>query len=242
MIIIPAIDIKGGKCVSLIQGKAAKQTIYSDSPSDIAKEFNEKGAKLIHVVDLDGAFEGEQINLRVIEEIANNVDCPIEIGGGIRNMSHIDNLINVGVSRCIIGTAAIKDPDFLKEAVIKYGDRILVSIDANNGMVAIKGWVEESSTKALDLALQVKQQDIKEIVYTDISRDGMLTGPNLNELKYIAENSGLRVIASGGVSNIDDVRNLLNMEPLGIIGIIIGKALYEKTIDLSEALELVGGK
>lgn len=234
MIIFPAIDILKGKCVRLIQGDYNQEKVYGDSPVAMAKKWEEKGAEYIHIVDLDGAKSGDSINKSVIKEIAENVNIPIQVGGGIRSLDIISFYLNSGVSRVIIGTAAIQDPEFLKEAVNKYGDKIAVSLDARNGFVATDGWTDTSEVKAIDLVKQLEQIGVKTIVYTDIAKDGMLQGPNLEEQRAINDATSMNVIASGGVTTKEDVDNL---QTLDLYGTIIGKALYDGKLDFESVVE-----
>lgn len=234
MIIFPAIDILKGKCVRLIQGDYNQEKVYSDSPVDMAKEWEQKGASFIHIVDLDGAKSGDSINKSIITDIAKTIDTPIQVGGGIRSLDIISFYLDNGVSRVIIGTAAIQDPDFLKAAVEKFGDKIAVSLDARNGFVATDGWTDTSSVKALDLVQQLENIGVKTIVYTDIAKDGMLQGPNLEEQKTINDATTMDVIASGGVTTKEDVENL---QALDMYGTIIGKALYDGKLDFESVVE-----
>lgn len=233
MILFPAIDIRGGKCVRLIQGDYAQEIIYNDSPTDMAQEWQRQGAEYIHVVDLDGAKTGDSANKQAIEAIAAAVDVPVQVGGGIRSMEIVDSHIENGVARVIIGTAAIQDPDFLKQAVEKYGDRIAVSIDARNGFVATDGWTETSDVKAVDLLQHLSALGVKTVVYTDIMKDGMLQGPNFEELQVMNEASSIDIIASGGVSAEEDIQKLTAQN---MYGAIIGKALYEGKLSLEKLL------
>lgn len=233
MIIFPAIDIRGGKCVRLTQGDYAQEKIYSEQPVEVAKEWERKGAAFIHLVDLDGAKSGNSVNDGLIKEIANTVAVPIQVGGGIRSIQTIDNYFQAGVGRVIIGTAAIRNPELLREAVERFGDKIAVSIDARNGFVATDGWTEESSVKALDLVKELETIGVKTIVYTDISKDGMLQGPNFGELQTVNEATTMDVIASGGVTTEKDVQQLQEMN---MYGVIIGKALYDGNLDLKTLL------
>lgn len=233
MIIFPAIDIRGGKCVRLTQGDYAQEKIYSEQPVEVAKEWERKGAAFIHLVDLDGAKSGNSVNDGLIKEIANTVAVPIQVGGGIRSIQTIDNYFQAGVGRVIIGTAAIRNPDLLREAVERFGDKIAVSIDARNGFVATDGWTEESSVKALDLVKELETIGVKTIVYTDILKDGMLQGPNFGELQTVNEATTMDVIASGGVTTEKDVQQLQEMN---MYGVIIGKALYDGNLDLKTLL------
>ncbi|MCG7344552.1 1-(5-phosphoribosyl)-5-[(5-phosphoribosylamino)methylideneamino]imidazole-4-carboxamide isomerase [Sporosarcina sp. ACRSL] len=234
MILFPAIDIRGGKCVRLIQGDYDQETVYNDSPSDVAVEWERQGAEYIHVVDLDGAKTGDSLNKEAIAEIAKAVNVPVQVGGGIRSMETIDSHIANGVSRVIIGTAAVQDPDFLKDAVAKYGEKIAVSIDARNGFVATDGWTETSDVKAVKLLRKLEEIGVQTVVYTDIQKDGMMQGPNFDELYVMNRAADMDIIASGGVSTEEDVRKLREM---GLYGAIIGKALYEGTLTLETVLE-----
>lgn len=234
MILFPAIDIRGGKCVRLIQGDYDQEVIYNDSPTDMAKEWERQGAEFIHVVDLDGAKTGDSLNRNAIEQIAKAVQVPVQVGGGIRSMDIVDSHIAAGVSRVIIGTAAIQDKQFLKEAVAKYGSKIAVSIDARNGYVATDGWTETSEVKAVDLLQELVEVGVETVIYTDIAKDGMLQGPNLQELELMNNASTIDIIASGGVSTEEDIRQL---RELNMYGAIIGKALYEGKLSLEKILE-----
>lgn len=235
MILFPAIDIRGGKCVRLIQGDYKQEVIYHDSPSKMAKEWEMQGAAYIHVVDLDGARSGDSLNRKAIEEIAGLVEIPVQVGGGVRDMKTVEAHIKNGVSRVIIGTAAIENPQFVEDAVTKYGAKIAVSIDARNGFIATNGWTETSDVKAVDLLSRLAAIGIETVVYTDILKDGMLQGPNFEELLRMNDSSGIDIIASGGVSTESDVE-LLNQ--MGLYGAIIGKALYEGKVSLGQLLEV----
>jgi len=235
MILFPAIDIRGGNCVRLIQGDYNQEKVYSDSPVTQAQEWEKKGAAYIHIVDLDGAKTGVSQNAGVIKEIAANVHVPIQVGGGVRSMEAVKSLIDSGVSRVIIGTAAISNPEFLKEAVAAYGDKIAVSLDAKNGFIATDGWTDTSGVKALDLVKDLEAIGVKTIVYTDIAKDGMLQGPNFEELDAMNNASSIDVIASGGVSTANDVKKLAANN---MYGAIVGKALYDGTVQLEDLLEV----
>lgn len=239
MNIIPAIDIKNGKCVRLSQGKADQETIYSNDPISMAGHWDEQGARIIHVVDLDGAFGGQPVNIEMIKKIIHGSSVDIEVGGGIRNLDTIEAYVNAGAYRVILGTIAQQNPKFVEEACKKFPGKILVGIDARNGYVAVKGWVEVSSQKATDLARSLESQGVAGFIFTDISRDGMLQGPNLESIREFASSTQAPVIASGGVSRLDDITNLLALKHLGITGVIVGKALYDKTIDYHEAVKRV---
>ena len=233
MEIIPAIDLIDGKCVRLIQGDYAQKTIYNDNAVEVAKGFIASGAKLVHVVDLDGAKAGHIVNIDVIKKLCEN-NIPIEIGGGIRSFNDIDLLLSIGVKRVILGSIAVKDQNFLKEAIAKYGkDKIVLGLDCKNGYVSVHGWLEDSKMKDLDMLNIFKDFGGLNVIYTDISKDGMMSGTNIIELKKLIP-SKLNIIASGGVSSIDDVIACKN---IGCAGAIIGKAYYIGKIDISEAIK-----
>lgn len=234
MILFPAIDIRNGKCVRLVQGDYDQEIIYGDSPTEMALLWEKQGAEFIHIVDLDGAKTGDSPNQRAIGAIAEAVSVPIQVGGGIRSIDMIEKHIASGVDRVIIGTAAITNRPFLEEAVKKYGDKIAVSIDARNGFVATDGWTETTDTKALDLLAELEKIGVKTVVYTDIFKDGMMQGPNFEELQTVHEASPIDVIASGGVTTEEDIKQLENMN---LYGAIIGKALYEGSISLEKLRE-----
>lgn len=234
MIIFPAIDILDGQCVRLIQGDYNQEKVYSNSPVQMAKQWEEKGAAYIHIVDLDGAKTGDSINKEIITEIAQTVHIPVQVGGGIRSLDIISYYVENGVDRVIIGTAAINDPSFLKTAVEKYGKQIAVSLDARNGYVATDGWTDTSNVTALDLVKKLETIGVQTIVYTDIAKDGMLQGPNLEEQQIINEATSIDLIASGGVTTKEDVKNL---EALNVYGTIIGKALYDGKLAFETLVE-----
>ena len=236
MIIIPAIDLKEGKCVRLLQGRMEDATVYSDNPEDTAKRWVAEGAELLHIVDLDGAFTGGMKNLSAIEAIRKAIRIPIEVGGGIRDIERIDQLLSLGVNRIILGTVAVEKPELVKEACKKYPDKILVGIDAKNGFVATKGWVEVTQIKAKELALMMQGYGAAGIIYTDISRDGMLTGPNIETTREMVESLKIPVIASGGISSIDDIKRLSKIK--GLWGAITGKAIYSGALNLKEAIRI----
>lgn len=236
MQLYPAIDMKNGQCVRLRQGAFKDITIYSDAPEKVAAHWQEKGASFLHLVDLDGALAGYSVNEEVIRRIADTVSIPIEIGGGIRSKEAVDRMLDLGVRRVIIGTKAAEHPEFLRDMVRTFGEEAIVAgVDAKDGMVAVEGWEKVSSLTASDLCLTMKEYGIRHIVYTDISRDGMLSGPNVEATRKLTEETGLDIIASGGVSCMEDLKCL---HEAGIRGAIIGKALYENRIDLAEAVRL----
>ncbi|GAB6086185.1 1-(5-phosphoribosyl)-5-[(5-phosphoribosylamino)methylideneamino]imidazole-4-carboxamide isomerase [Alkaliphilus crotonatoxidans] len=231
MIIYPAIDIKGGKCVRLTQGLKNQEKVYYDWPQEVARLWQEKGARWLHVVDLDGAFGGRARNYEIVKEMVTSATIPIQIGGGIRSLENIEAWLALGIKRVILGTKALEDPVMLKEALKRFSEEIVVSIDAKNGLVTTEGWVKTSSIKAVDFAMRLEEQGVRRIVYTDISRDGMLSGPNFEALENLKGAVGLEIIASGGISSLKDLTALQRM---GIEGAIVGKALYEGRIDLAE--------
>ncbi len=238
MIIIPAVDIKDGRCVRLLQGRKDAETVYSDDPVQMAKKWESQGAELIHVIDLDGAFQQHPQNSDAIKKTVEQLDIPVQVGGGIRNEKTIRQYIEIGVERVIIGTEAIKNPKLVKKACKAFPEQIVVAIDARRGMVAVEGWTQTTPMKAIDLAKRFEDCGVAAINFTDIDRDGMQTGPNIEETRRIAEDISIPVIASGGVSTIDDIKNLLPLNAMGIIGIIIGKALYSGSLDLKDAIAL----
>ena len=236
MIIIPAIDIRGGKCVRLTQGDFSKETVYSDNPQEMAQNWQSKGASFLHVVDLDGAKAGMPVNVFAIKHILETVKIPVEVGGGIRSMESIENLIELGVSRVILGSAAIEEPDLVRNAAKEFAEKIVVGIDARDGKVAVHGWEDSSKVDAVEFAEKIGDFGISTIIYTDISRDGMLNGIDAEHFAELARRSGLSVIASGGVGSLDDIRALKKYEADGVSGVIVGKALYTGAIDLKDAI------
>jgi phosphoribosylformimino-5-aminoimidazole carboxamide ribotide isomerase len=238
MIIYPAIDIKGGRCVRLSQGRADQETVYSENPAEVAAQFKKAGAQWVHVVDLDGAFSGESQNLSVVRSIAA-LGMKVELGGGLRTRLAVERALGIGATRVVIGTRAAESEAFVSELVKLFGDRIAVGIDAKNGQVAVKGWVDTTATSALDMAKRMDALGVRTLIYTDISTDGMLTGPNLLAQGAMLSAVKCRVIASGGVSvqNDVDVLNTLSKKHANLDGVIIGKAIYEKRVDLVQALK-----
>lgn len=235
MRVIPAIDLRGGRCVRLVQGRLDRETVYGDDPVAVARRWQAAGAEMLHVVDLDGAFGGVPRHLEVIGAIAAATGLPLQVGGGIRDLEAVDRVLGAGARRVILGTAAVEEPALVEEACAHYPGRILVGIDARGGRVAIKGWAEETARPAADLAAEMRERGVEEIIFTDIGRDGTLSGPNLDALREVAA-AGVRVIASGGVAALDDVRRLRALAPAGVCGVIVGKALYTGAIDLAEAI------
>ncbi|EAW32974.1 1-(5-phosphoribosyl)-5-[(5-phosphoribosylamino)methylideneamino] imidazole-4-carboxamide isomerase [marine gamma proteobacterium HTCC2143] len=236
MLIIPAIDLKDGACVRLRQGLMDDSTVYGDNPVEMARRWVEAGTRRLHLVDLNGAFDGKPINGDAVTSIAKAYpDLPIQIGGGIRNLETIEHYINAGVNYLIIGTRAVKDPGFVSEACKAFPGHIIVGLDAKDGLVATDGWAQVSDIKATELAKRFEQDGVESIVYTDISRDGMMQGVNVEQTVAMARASSIPVIASGGITNMSDVEALALVEGEGILGAITGRAIYEGTLDVSEA-------
>lgn len=238
MIIYPAIDIRGGRCVRLTEGRFDAETVFADDPAEMALKWAGMGAEFLHLVDLDGALAGEGKNVPVIERILKSVTIPVQLGGGIRNLATIEKLLELGVTRLILGSAAVKNPELVKEACKKYPGHIAVGIDAKNGEVAIEGWGKGSGVAATELAKQMADFGVETIIYTDISRDGMLSGVNVEATAALARACGVPIIASGGVASIEDIRRVKAVEADGVQGCIIGKAIYTGAVDLKEALAL----
>jgi phosphoribosylformimino-5-aminoimidazole carboxamide ribotide isomerase len=241
MIIFPAIDIRGGRCVRLVQGRADQETVYGDDPAAMGSRWQDEGAAWLHVVDLDGAFNAEPQNLEVIGRLRRAVTIPIQLGGGIRNLETIQAYIDEGIDRLILGTAILKDPDLVARALIAHPGRIALGLDAKNGLLAVEGWTETTSRTAAEVARKLADLHPAAIIYTDISRDGVKRGVNLEATGALAQATDIPVIASGGVSSIDDIKALLPLEPLGVIGVITGKALYDGNLDLKEAIRVAQG-
>ena len=234
MKLYPAIDMKDGKCVRLKQGEFKDITVYCDEPWKVAKYFEENGASFIHLVDLDGALKGHSVNEESIKRIVSEVNIPCELGGGIRTARDIERVLSYGINRVIIGTKAVSSPEFVREAVEKFGsEKIVIGVDAKDGFVAVEGWEQLSDKTALSMCLTMKELGVKHIVYTDISKDGMLAGPNVAMTKKLTDETGLDIIASGGVSGAEDLRSLA---AAGIKGAIIGKAIYENRINIQDAV------
>jgi phosphoribosylformimino-5-aminoimidazole carboxamide ribotide isomerase len=236
LIIIPAVDIQGGKCVRLLQGDFEKVTVYSDSPVEMALKWQEKGAERIHIVDLDGSRSGAPRNWQTIEAVAKAVLVPVQVGGGIRDMKTVEVYLNLGVARVILGTAAHRDRSFVEAACQKYPGRIILGLDARDGRAAVQGWTEATDASVLDIARGYEGAGVDAIVYTDIKRDGMETGVNVEATAALARSVRIPVIASGGVSGIADIERLLTVEKDGVIGVIVGKALYTGALSLEEAI------
>ena len=238
MLIIPAIDLRGGKVVRLFQGRFDQEKIYSKDPVKAAKHWAKQGAKFLHIVDLDGASSGTPNNLEALKGILEQVGVPLEFGGGVRSIETISELLGLGVQRVVLGTRAANDAQFLKKAWKKFGEKIIVSIDAKGGKVLTQGWNRATSKTVLDFAKELKEVGFKQLIYTDISKDGALVGPNILGIKELIRETGLNIIASGGVASLKDLIKLKNLQNKGLSGVIIGKALYEGKFTLAEALKL----
>ena len=238
MIIYPAIDIRGGRCVRLTEGRFDAETVFADDPAEMALKWAGIGAEFLHLVDLDGALAGEGKNVPVIERILQSVNIPVQLGGGIRNLETIEKLLALGVTRLILGSAAVKNPQLVEEACKKYPGHIAVGIDAKNGDVAIEGWGKGSGVAATELAKKMAAYGVETIIYTDISRDGMLSGVNVEATAALARSCGVPIIASGGVASLEDIRRVKAVESEGVQGCIIGKAIYTGAVDLKAALAL----
>ena len=238
MIIIPAIDLRGGRCVRLTQGQASAETLYSENPVVIAKRWYDEGAEMLHIVNLDAVLNKDDTdNLKALERILYEVNIPVQFGGGVRSLDDVRRVDELGATRIVIGTTAIENPVLLSHIIDEFGSTIVVGIDARDGIVALRGWEKLSNVKAVDFAQKVAEMGIERIVYTDIARDGMLSGINIDATREIAETSGLKVTASGGVASLDDIYALKDLEAYGVDSVIIGKALYEGLFTLEDALD-----
>ncbi|GET38628.1 1-(5-phosphoribosyl)-5-[(5-phosphoribosylamino)methylideneamino]imidazole-4-carboxamide isomerase [Microseira wollei] len=240
MEVIPAIDLLEGKCVRLYQGDYSQSQVFDENPVAVAQQWVDQGATRLHVVDLDGAKAGKPANLEAIAAIVQAVSVPIQVGGGLRDRTSVAQLLNLGVGRVILGTIAVKQPQLVADLCGEFQGKIVVGIDARNGKVATDGWLETSSVAATDLAHQMAQLGAAAIIYTDIHRDGTLSGPNIQALRELAESIAIPVIASGGVSSLTDLLSLLSLEPIGVNGVIVGRALYTGDVSLKEAIQAVG--
>jgi len=239
MLILPAIDLRGGKCVRLVEGRLDRETVYSDDPAEMARKWEALGARYLHLVDLDGAFAGKPQNRKAIQDILQAIKIPAELGGGIRDIETIAAYLDMGMDRVILGTVAISNPALVKEACQKFGgDKIVLGVDAKDGMVAIHGWDSTVTKTAVELALEMKELGVRRIIYTDIKRDGTLMGPNIESTREMAAQTGLAVTASGGISCLDDIRAVKELEQFGVDSVITGKALYDGRLDLAEALRI----
>lgn len=239
MVIFPAIDLKDGQCVRLMQGDPDRATVYGSDPAAVAKRWEDEGAEWLHVVDLDGAFTKAPKNREVIDSIVRSVSIPVQVGGGIRSIETIQDYFSMGVRRLILGTAALNQPQLLEESCTEYPGRIALGIDARNGMVAIEGWVETTGTDAISLVRRFSHLDLAAVIYTDIHRDGMQSGVNVEATGRLMDETGVPVIASGGVATLADIESLLPLVPRGLVGVITGRAIYNGTLKLGEALAFV---
>lgn len=236
--IYPAIDLRGGKCVRLIQGDYTQETVYGEDPVQVALEWERQGAEWLHLVDLDAARTGELTNLFVIEQIVERLSIPVQMGGGVRNFDRLKRLLDKGIARVVIGSAAIDQPAFVQRALAQYADQIAIGIDARAGKVATHGWLQTSEVTAEELAKEMVKLGAQRLIFTDISRDGMLSGVNLEAIRRLAQASGVEVIASGGVRTLQDIETLLRYQHEGIGGVIVGKALYTGQFNLIDALKM----
>lgn len=240
MIVYPAIDIRRGRCVRLYRGDPSAETVYGDDPVAMAERWVAEGAEWLHVVNLDGALEEESDTPKAVQAIVRTVSIPVQVGGGLRTLDDMAAALDWGVARIILGTVAVREPELVEEAIRRFGaERVVVGIDARDGKVAIRGWKEQSELSALELAARMKALGVERLVYTDISRDGMLEGPNVARTGELAQQSGLRVIASGGVGSLDHLRQLRWIEPFGVDGVIVGQALYTGAVSLPAARRLL---
>lgn len=242
MQIIPAIDLKGGNCVRLEQGEMGRDTLFSTHPAEVARQWESLGSKMLHIVDLEGAVAGRPQNQDAIHQILRSVSISLQLGGGIRNLQTIEHYLSSGVKRVVLGTIAHQQPSLLKEACQKFPHQIVVSIDARDGKVAIEGWKETTAERATDLIKSLEDKGVEAIVFTDIKRDGMMSGPNIKSIKEMADATHIPLIASGGVTTLSHIKELIELGDCGIEGVIIGRALYEGSIDLREALALVSDR
>lgn len=242
MQIIPAIDLKGGHCVRLEQGEMARETLFSAHPAQVARHWESLGARMLHIVDLDGAITGKPQNRDAICQILKSVAIPLQLGGGIRDMKTMENYLSLGIKRVILGTIVYQQPSLLEDVCQKFPNQIVVSIDARDGRVAIEGWTETTSKKATDLVKSLEDKGVAAIIFTDIACDGMMSGPNIASVREMADATQIPIIASGGVTTLKHIKELMALQDCGVEGIIIGRALYERRIDLKEAIEFVSSK
>ncbi|TJY58260.1 1-(5-phosphoribosyl)-5-[(5-phosphoribosylamino)methylideneamino]imidazole-4-carboxamide isomerase [Sinimarinibacterium sp. CAU 1509] len=241
MLLIPAIDLKGGQCVRLRQGRMDDVTIFSGDPVTMAKKWADEGAERLHVVDLDGAVKGQPMNIKVVEEIVAAIDIPVQVGGGIRDEETVQRYLNSGVQYVIIGTKAVNAPHFLHDLCLEFPRHIIVSLDAKDGRVALNGWAKLTGHDVIETAIHCERDGVEAIVYTDIARDGMLQGFNVEATRNLARSLKTPVLASGGVSSLDDIRALAELEPDGVAGAVIGRAIYEGRLDFKEAMKIARG-
>ena len=241
MIIFPAIDMHNGRCVRLLQGRIEDETIYSEDPVVVSQEWQHQGASWLHLVDLDGAMSANKNNRLLARQIFKTLSIPVQIGGGIRSISDVQELLDAGAARVIVGTTAVQQPKILEELLKNFSNKIVVGLDARDGLVVTQGWQQVESIKAISFAQELCRLGVERVIYTDTSKDGMLKGPNLTGIRTLAENAKIKVIASGGISSLEDLLQLKTIESLGIEGVVIGKALYEKRFSLAKALRCVEG-
>lgn len=239
MILFPAIDLKDGQCVRLIKGDMDQATVFNDDPADQAKAFEKLGFEYLHLVDLNGAFEGKPVNAKAVDGILSSIDIPAQLGGGIRDLATIETWLDKGISRVILGTAAVRDPDLVRDACRQFPGRVAVGLDARGGRIAVEGWAETSDLTATEMAARFEDAGVAAIIYTDIDRDGILQGLNLDATNALADATGIPVIASGGLSSIDDIAALLAPDCARLAGAISGRALYDGSLDASQALALI---
>jgi phosphoribosylformimino-5-aminoimidazole carboxamide ribotide isomerase len=232
--LIPAVDLKGGKCVRLQEGVASKSTEYGSDPAAMARHWEEQGAARLHLVDLDGAFSGNAAHLEIAKAIFKSLKIPVQFGGGLRTLDQVETILGLGAKRAIIGTAAVDDPGMVEEAVRRHSSAIVVGIDARQGKVALRGWVDQTVLTGVELAARMKNLGVERVIYTDVARDGMLRGVNVDETEKLCRETGMKIIASGGVSSANDVRAIWEKRAIGIEGVILGRALYDKKIDFFE--------
>ena len=241
MIIFPAIDMHNGRCVRLLQGRIEDETIYSEDPVMVSQEWQHQGASWLHLVDLDGAMSANKNNRSLAQQIFKTLSIPVQIGGGIRSISDVQELLDAGAARVIVGTTAVQQPKILEELLKNFSNKIVVGLDARDGLVVTHGWQQVESLKAISFAQELSRLGVERVIYTDTSKDGMLKGPNLTEIRTLAKNTEIKVIASGGISSLEDLLQLKKIESLGVEGVVIGKALYEKRFSLGKALRCVEG-
>jgi phosphoribosylformimino-5-aminoimidazole carboxamide ribotide isomerase len=232
--LIPAIDLKGGKCVRLQEGIASRSTEYSDNPVSMALHWEDQGATRLHLVDLDGAFSGRSAHLDIAKSIFRSVKIPVQFGGGLRTIEQVETVLDLGAERAILGTVAVDNPEVVEEAVRRHPESIVVGIDARQGNVVLRGWIEKTVVPAIDLSRRMKNAGVRRVIYTDVARDGMLSGVNVDETEKLSLAAGIRVIASGGVSGMADIRTLWERRASGIEGVILGRALYDRKIDFAD--------
>ena len=242
LIIIPAVDIKGGRCVRLEQGRMDRETVFSELPEEMALQWEQKGAERLHLVDLDGAVQGTAVNMKAIKKVVAAVSIPVQLGGGIRDLETIAEYLNIGIESVILGTQAYKNPEFVKEACAGYRGRIIVGIDSRDSYISVEGWKEVTGTSAIDLARKCEHFGIPAIIYTDITSDGMKKGPNIAAIREFAQNVDIPVIAAGGIGSIQDVEAVLELEGFGVSGMIIGRALYDGSVSLEKAIDVTKKK